>query len=572
MNSRDSFFIVVGIAAFCMCSLILFMGTLPESERRSHSHEDPVFHPKLTQVSGKAWMPEKADVPASRHDRPEWIVCHEQLKTHASKLEDKEVGMILLGDSITEGWTEKRFCEKGYYEFQSGAQQILEDRFGDLKPETFAIAADQTQHLLWRIMNDELGMLQPQVYVVLIGTNNVRAGMNAGQVTKGILAIVHELRARSPSAHILIVGLLPRGDAWKLEDPSHIAQEAKLMHDINSRVAVEISSMAMTAQQQVSFVSCWDWFLTSPWKASSEDPPHISKLLLPDSLHPGVAGYLSLADCIRPEVDAFFSQPVVTLSPNNVAGIPQARPLSYVGWHQTHEEYKTSIEFDAREFGVVFVGDGYVEGWQGKRRGKRDQMFYPEVADLFFSEFGDYRPGAFGFSGDQTQHLFWRLQDHELGDAEPRAIVLSVGDANIANDLSGEWTAEAIEVIVTWLLERFPRTQVILSSLFPAVPPQYGDVHPKGAARPPGWKSAVRHNPVVRLANDGLHDFSKRTDRVVFANCWENFIIDADEGFWESSEDYMPDPRLITGPEHLTYEGYHVWAACLHDALSETFR
>jgi hypothetical protein len=36
-------------------------------------------------------------------------------------------------------------------------------------------AGDQTPHLLWRVMNGELGPLQPKVMVILIGTNDLGA-------------------------------------------------------------------------------------------------------------------------------------------------------------------------------------------------------------------------------------------------------------------------------------------------------------------------------------------------------------------------------------------------------------
>src|SRR5687768_6223587 len=69
-----------------------------------------------------------------------------------------DVGLLFLGDSITDGWP------------RSGEWSWL--KFAPYKPANFGIGGDRTEHLLWRITNGELDGIKPKVTVLMIGTNN----------------------------------------------------------------------------------------------------------------------------------------------------------------------------------------------------------------------------------------------------------------------------------------------------------------------------------------------------------------------------------------------------------------
>jgi len=112
-----------------------------------------------------------------------------------------EGDVILLGDSITEGWEGKQ------------AQQAWKEHFGDFKPVNLGIGGDQTGHVLWRITDGkELETLKPKVAVIMIGTNNTPGGHSAAQIAGGIRAIVEELKTQKPEIKILVLGVFPRGN------------------------------------------------------------------------------------------------------------------------------------------------------------------------------------------------------------------------------------------------------------------------------------------------------------------------------------------------------------------------
>ena len=80
---------------------------------------------------------------------------------HASFLKrakEGPIGLLFLGDSITEGW--------------SKAPEVWTEYYGKYQPANFGIGGDQTQHVIWRITDGELDNIQPKVVVLMLGTNN----------------------------------------------------------------------------------------------------------------------------------------------------------------------------------------------------------------------------------------------------------------------------------------------------------------------------------------------------------------------------------------------------------------
>ncbi|XP_076438691.1 platelet-activating factor acetylhydrolase IB subunit alpha2-like [Babylonia areolata] len=119
---------------------------------------------------------------------------------------EREPEVLFLGDSI--------FAHLGQTE-------IWKEMFEPLHCLNFSIGADQTQHLLWRILNGEMDNVEPKVIVLLIGTNN--HDHSAEQVSEAIEKIVEVLTEKRPKAQLIVMGLLPRG-----EEPNPIRR--KLAH------------------------------------------------------------------------------------------------------------------------------------------------------------------------------------------------------------------------------------------------------------------------------------------------------------------------------------------------------
>ncbi|MDQ5978811.1 MAG: hypothetical protein QG602_1785, partial [Verrucomicrobiota bacterium] len=117
------------------------------------------------------------------------------------------VSLYFAGDSITRRWG-----ATDYPQFLAHWRET----FHGWNAGNFAWGGDSTQHILWRLRQGELDGVNPKVVVLLAGTNNLgRSGNDDAKVadiTRGVTAVVAEIRARAPLAKIILMGILPRND------------------------------------------------------------------------------------------------------------------------------------------------------------------------------------------------------------------------------------------------------------------------------------------------------------------------------------------------------------------------
>jgi lysophospholipase L1-like esterase len=130
---------------------------------------------------------------------PFWLKKHEELTALAGR---GGARAVFLGDSITEYWRDNA---------------IWKERYAPLGAANFGVAGDTTENVLWRLAQGELTGENPKLFVVLIGTNNLGRGDPPDQAARGTTAVVAAVRARFPSAKILLLGIFPRGE--RADDP-----------------------------------------------------------------------------------------------------------------------------------------------------------------------------------------------------------------------------------------------------------------------------------------------------------------------------------------------------------------
>ena len=187
----------------------------------------------------------------------------EFLRMHHSFLErakDPNIGLVFLGDSITNGW-------------QWGEHVQLWDRyFGQYDPANFGIGGDRVEHLLWRIENGELDRVRPRAVILLIGTNNI--DWPAAQIRDGVITVVRRVQEKLPEAPIVLMGIFPRGTE---------EMRAKV-------VAVNADLAKLHDGKAIHFLDIGKRFL-------SEDGS-LRKDLLPDELHINYKGYQIWAEAL----------------------------------------------------------------------------------------------------------------------------------------------------------------------------------------------------------------------------------------------------------------------------------
>lgn len=201
--------------------------------------------------------------------REEWVT---RVQKTLDQTKDKQFDLIFDGDSITDFW-------------QSAGKAVWMQHYGSLRSVDFGISADKTEHLLWRLQQGQVNGMDPKLVVLMIGTNNTGRD-SAGQVADGVKAVTAEYLKRCPHAHILLLGIFPRGEA--AADPIR----AKIA-DINKQIAGMESD-------RVTFLDIGAKFLAADGTLSRE--------IMGDFLHPTAKGYQIWADAIQPVVEKYLPQ------------------------------------------------------------------------------------------------------------------------------------------------------------------------------------------------------------------------------------------------------------------------
>lgn len=190
-------------------------------------------------------------------------------------------------------------------------------------------------------------------------------------------------------------------------------------------------------------------------------------------------------------------------------------------WTKRHKE---SVERAKKgDVELLFLGDSITQGWNDNETWK--EHYEPRKA------------ANFGFSGDRTQHVLWRLENGEIDGIKPRGIVLMIGTNNAGAD-SAEDIAEGITRIVSTLRERLPDSNILLLGVFPR---------------------GEEPNPIREKLDDVNARIAKLDDggKVHYLDIGPSFL--EDDG--TISKDVMPDFL------HLSAEGYKRWAKAIEPAV-----
>lgn len=177
------------------------------------------------------------------------------------------IDLLFLGDSITEN-------------FLTTGKPVWNSEFSAWRAANFGISGDTTQGVYRRISEGELDGIQPRVVVLLIGTNNISAGVQSPEaIAADIKTIVGAVRKKLPGTKVLLLGILPR-------DGQPDAPVRKAVGAINNRLA------ALDDDRCVHFLDMGDRFTDTQGRISPE--------VMPDYLHLSEKGYRIWAETMRP--------------------------------------------------------------------------------------------------------------------------------------------------------------------------------------------------------------------------------------------------------------------------------
>lgn len=203
----------------------------------------------------------------------EWWIPRHQEKLALARQRDPE--LVFIGDSITQGWEE------------AGAE-AFEEAFGDWRTLNLGFSGDRTENVLWRLEHGEVSTIDPELIVLMIGTNNTGHRMDPPEaVAAGVTEIVDQLQTRLPDTDILLLAIFPRGATP--EDPGRVNNRA-----INERIR------SLGEREGVFWADVNHIFL--------DDQGNLPESVMPDLLHPNAASYETLAAELRPLVESLTEE------------------------------------------------------------------------------------------------------------------------------------------------------------------------------------------------------------------------------------------------------------------------
>jgi lysophospholipase L1-like esterase len=184
---------------------------------------------------------------------------------------------------------------------------------------------------------------------------------------------------------------------------------------------------------------------------------------------------------------------------------------------------------------LYFLGDSITRRW-----GATD---YPDFLAHWTRTFHGWNAGNFGWGGDRTENILWRLSNGELDGVDPKVIVLLAGTNNVGKEPGDEAkvadVTRGLQAIVDACRKKAPAATIVLVAIFPR------------NDNPAVMPTIARINAHLARMADG------KSVRYLDVNAK---LADADGTPFEGM---MPDGL------HPSLKGYEVWAEGLRPILTE---
>lgn len=213
----------------------------------------------------RAPVPPPENPAAVAAPKDDWYITVQQ---KFDRFSAKHADILFDGDSITNRW--ETTGKETWTRFAGHAAD-------------FGIEGDRTENLLWRLSKGQAAAVDPKLVVLMIGTNNSGRD-SAAHIAEGIKTIVAEYEKDCPNAHIVLMGVFPRGKS--ANDPARLKVAA-----VNKQIAT------LDDGHRVSYVDIGAKLV--------EHDGSISPDMMPDFVHPTARGYVIWADAIQPFVEKY---------------------------------------------------------------------------------------------------------------------------------------------------------------------------------------------------------------------------------------------------------------------------
>lgn len=198
--------------------------------------------------------------------RADWFrqLWLERRQRWAESAQQDQGALVLLGDSITQGWGDD-----------------LSERFPGAKVVNRGISGDTTRGVLVRLAGDVLA-LKPAGVVLLIGTNDLEEQAEPVTIAANMKLILAELRQHNAELPVVLCAVFP--SSASMRRPSDKIQELNKLY-----------AQLVLDDPHVTLVDTWTLFANSQGDANPAE--------FPDLLHLNEAGYAKWATALRPVLE-----------------------------------------------------------------------------------------------------------------------------------------------------------------------------------------------------------------------------------------------------------------------------
>ncbi|MGE4482403.1 GDSL-type esterase/lipase family protein [Acidocella sp.] len=160
---------------------------------------------------------------------------------------------------------------------------------------------------------------------------------------------------------------------------------------------------------------------------------------------------------------AMLLAPAAAQAHFNIAEAPIGRtdlPWWNTRWHETLAQ--RDAHPNAR---IVWLGDSITYYWQ--RQGGHG---YDDIKPIWDKYYAPYGALDFGFIGDTTASLIWRLDHGQVAGLHPKLTIILIGANNFGRPhWDANMTAPAIESVVANTHKRLPDTHILLLGVLPCI-------------------------------------------------------------------------------------------------------
>ncbi len=189
---------------------------------------------------------------------------------------------------------------------------------------------------------------------------------------------------------------------------------------------------------------------------------------------------------------ALLLAPLIATAKTNLASDPIGR--MDLSWWQTRFEQTMASKAADPNAKVIWLGDSITQFWQ-----REGTLGYDNILPVWQTYYAaPYNALDFGFVGDTTASLIWRLDHGQVAGLHPKLTIILIGANNLGKvHWDAAMTIPGIETVVAKTHAALPESHILLLGVLPSIRSAWVDAQ----------TSAINHALAGRYSGDPVVTF-----------------------------------------------------------------